>query len=82
MRLVEFNTELLDKKLQDLDIKGVKNIPARIMIDLDQVTVFRETYLDDEDEDSLGQAVIVYFISGDDFWLSTSYEDFVKLMKK
>jgi hypothetical protein len=86
-RFHEFSIELFDKKKQDMGLKTNETIKAKQCVDLDQIESFREAYLINsedpslDDDETLGQAVIIYMKSGDDCWLSISYNEMKKIMQ-
>ena len=86
MRLHEFTIALIDKGTKDraenlgIKLEAKPDLSAKLTIDLDKVTLFREAHSDDEEDGTLGKSVLVY-VGGDDFWLDVPYEEFKKIME-
>jgi len=80
MRIEEFEIDLTDGKQEKMGIPD-SVIQAKISVNLDDVSVFRESFLDESDE-TLGETTLIYLKNGETFVINTPYLDFVKLMKK
>ena len=87
-RFYEFKTELLERVSEsDAELRKLRGekpsfIDAKIQLNLDDVSAFREHPLDEDDNDTIGQATMVYMRFGETYWLEYPYDDFCKLMRR